>query len=148
MPALWRLLVVFVLAWPSAMAAQIRQPGPDCNLARRAGDNPFTDRAGSGWYMRRYEWHAFYIGAAFGISEALHQTTGWQRRITAFVPAIGIGLVPHVRGAVRHTYAIDPLDWTFDAYRAAIPLLLTMPKKQSIPVIVLGYVALACFASP
>jgi len=70
----WFLLAT--LALPSA--AWATQPatsalGPDCSLARRAYDNPFSDSRG--WSMRRYQWHGFYAGLSTLAAYGIHKTT-------------------------------------------------------------------------
>jgi hypothetical protein len=149
-------LLLALLALPlSAQGLRITVPAPDCALADRRFDNPFSDRAG--WTMRRYQWHAFYFGLSSLAAEGIHRTTKLPRWASATIATIGIGVVPHIRGGIiKREYPINPLDWTFDAVNRAAPLIIWtgasgnswQSRTLAVTTIVSSYAALACYASP
>jgi hypothetical protein len=153
-------LVLLLVGAAPVGAQSIRfTSGPaDCNLARKAFDNPFSDSRG--FTLRRYEWHAFYAALSIGTAEALHRATGWPRWSTALISSVGIGVVPHLRQlamAANGARTIDAKDWVFDAYVRSAPLFVWRPgasggnprsKTRAAAAFVDGYLSLACFASP
>ena len=106
--------------------------------------------------MRRYEWHAFYAGLSVAAAEALHRTTHMPRWASAATATIAIGLIPHVRGVIRHKYPFDGPDWAFDLVDRSAPLVvwresLDQPwteRAATAAAYVGGYLSLACYASP
>ena len=148
------LFVLAVLAFP--LASTMAQSAPrDCNLARRAYDNPFSDR--SGWTMRRYQWHGFYAGLSTLTAYGIHKTTKLPRWASATIATVGVGLIPHIRSSlVKHQYDVDTRDWAFDLFNRGAPAVLLVGRSgnswQSNSLaaagFVGGYLALACYASP
>jgi hypothetical protein len=136
------LLVAIVAIAASSLRAQ------DCNLARRAFDNPFSDSRG--WWMPRYAWHGFYAGAGVAVGEVLHRATKRPRWQTAIAAGVATSLVWHVRGLVRKQYGFSPRDWAFDFFVRSAPLLLwdQRPRTLAATTLIGGYFSLACFASP
>ena len=148
-----RLACVLILCSTSHVVhAQIH--ARDCNLARRAYDDPFSDS--HGWHMRRYEWHAFYAGLSLGASEALHRATHMPRWASAATATLAIGLIPHVRGIIRHKYPFNGRDWAFDLVNRSAPLFVwresvdqSWSERSAMAAgYVGGYLSLACYASP
>jgi hypothetical protein len=141
---------LLLLALPAVLVAQ----APDCHLARPAFDNPFSDRGG--WYMPRYGWHVARAAGSGLLGEGLHRVTHLPRWASYLVAGVGIGVLPHVRGAVMHTYAFNLRDWSFDAFLSATPLLTLETWAESswrtrvfgTTTIVTGYLAGACYAQP
>ena len=148
-----RLACVLIFCSTSRMV-HAQAPTRDCNLARRAYDDPFSDS--HGWHMRRYEWHAFYAGLSVAAAEALHRTTHMPRWASAATATIAIGLIPHVRGVIRHKYPFDGPDWAFDLVDRSAPLVvwresLDQPwteRAATAAAYVGAYLSLACYASP
>ena len=152
----WFLLAT--LALPSA--AWATQPatsnlGPDCNLARRAYDNPFSDSRG--WSMRRYQWHGFYAGLSTLAAYGIHKSTRLPAWASAAIASVGIGLVPHIRGGlIKRDYPVNALDWSFDALNRSAPSFFVLggrgnnwqSKTIAATSFVGGYLALACYSSP
>jgi hypothetical protein len=127
----------------------------DCNLARPAYDNPFSDSRG--WTMRRYEWHAFYAGLSTLTAYGIHKTTKLPAWASATIATVGIGLLPHIRGGlIKHEYGVNALDWGFDVLDRGAPALLVLgrsghtwqSKTLAATTLVAGYFALACYSSP
>jgi hypothetical protein len=150
------LLLVCVAPIRAQSVRFVNQP-PDCDLARKAYDNPFSDS--HGFVLRRYQWHAFYAALSTGSAEALHRITGWPRWSTALITSVGIGVVPHLRQTVMAAdghRTINARDWAFDAFIRSAPLILRTGRSarswQSKTLVatrfVGGYLTLACFASP
>ena len=148
-----RLALALVLS-STARVVAAQAPVRDCNLARRAYDDPFSDSRG--WHMRRYEWHAFYAGLSVATAEALHRTTRMPRWASAVTATIALGLVPHVRGLIRHKYPFDGPDWAFDLVNRSAPLFVwrgtldrTWTERAATAAGYAGaYLSLACYASP
>lgn len=146
------------LALPCAtLAAQTssKVPPRDCNLARRAYDNPLSDS--QGWTMRRYEWHAFYAGVSTLTAYGIHKTTKLPRWASATIATVGIGLIPHIRGGLlKHQYPVDLRDWAFDLFDRGAPAFLLVGRADNTwrsnalaaTAFVGGYAALACYSSP
>ena len=149
-----RRLAFALMLCSAARVVSAQAPARDCNLARRAYDDPFSDS--HGWHMRRYEWHAFYAGVSIAAAEALHRTTRMPRWASAVTASLAIGLIPHVRGVIRHTYPFDGRDWAFDLVNRSAPLLVwresldqSWTTRASTAAGYAGaYLALACYASP
>ena len=127
----------------------------DCNLARRAYDNPLSDSRG--WTMRRYEWHAFYAGLSTLTAYGIHKTTKLPRWASATIATVGIGLIPHIRGGlIKHEYPVDLRDWAFDLFDRGAPAILLVGRSDNTwqsnalaaTAFVGGYAALACYSSP
>jgi hypothetical protein len=144
---------------PSSAAAQLLRRDPtvrNCNLAEQAYDNPFSD--GSGWTMRRYQWHIFYAGLTSGAAYGIHKVTHLPPWASAAIATVGIGLVPHIRGYANKTYGINVGDWTFDLWTRGAPALAvaggvgdvgsTRSRILAGTTYLAGYAALACYASP
>ena len=148
------LAVLAVLAFP--FAGTMAQSAPrDCNLARPAYDNPFSDARG--WTMRRYQWHGFYAGLSTLTAYGIHKTTKLPGWASATIATVGLGLIPHIRGSlVKHQYKMDTRDWAFDLFNRGAPAMLIVgrPGKtwQSNTIaaagFAAGYLTLACYASP
>ena len=142
--------------------AQIRfkRAAADCNLARRAFDNPFHDSRG--WYMRRYQWHVSYQLASLGVGYALHRTTSLPAWASAGIPSVGIGLLPHVRQTLIANQPINPADWAFDLVNRSTPAMWAVAHKKdhegngiqwkrhaiTLGVFAVAYAALSCYSSP
>ena len=149
-----RRLACVLIFCSTSRIVNAQAPARDCNLARRAYDDPFSDS--HGWHMRRYEWHAFYAGLSVAAAEALHRTTHMPRWASAATATIAIGLIPHVRGVIRHKYPFDGPDWAFDLVDRSAPLVvwresLDQPwtgRAMTAAAYVGGYLSLACYASP
>jgi hypothetical protein len=148
-------LAFALLLCTTARVAHAQQARPrDCNLARQAYDDPFADSRG--WHMRRYQWHTFYAGLSVATAEVIHRTTHMPRWASAATATVAIGLVPHVRGVIRHRYPFDARDWAFDLVNRSAPLFVwraTRPQPwASRAATAAGYAAsylsLACYASP
>jgi len=148
-------LAFALLLCTTARVAHAQQARPrDCNLARQAYDDPFADSRG--WHMRRYQWHTFYAGLSVATAEVIHRTTHMPRWASAATATVAIGLVPHVRGVIRHRYPFDARDWAFDLVNRSAPLFVwraTRPQPwTSRAATTAGYAAsylsLACYASP
>ena len=156
-----RLALCFVLFISTArIGAQsirfVNRPA-DCNLARKAYDNPFSDS--HGFMLRRYQWHLFFAAVSTGSAEALHQATGWPRWSTALITSVGFGVVPHVRQTLMASggqRTIDVKDWAFDGLIRSAPLILRTGSgrgsRQANAIAAVGfvgaYLSLACYASP
>ena len=145
---------LYLLA-PSAMPAQQSQYKPDCNLAERRFDNPVADH--SGWWMRRYQWHAFYAITSTVAAEGIHRVTHLPRWASAVTAAVVLGVAPHVRSSLlTRQYPVDPLDWGFDAFNRAAPIFVWSglsggswrSKTLAAATYAVGYASLACYASP
>lgn len=136
------------LGYCSANAQQ-----PNYDFAARRWDNPTGI---GGWYMRRYEWHAFYATTATASAEFLHRSTGLNRGVSALTVTLGMGLIPHVVGVSRKQYPFDARDWAFDLVNRAAPLILWtgvsgkswQSKTLAASTLVCAYFATAPFASP
>ncbi|HEY9228804.1 MAG TPA: hypothetical protein VIP11_19285 [Gemmatimonadaceae bacterium] len=145
--------------------AQIRfvHRPPDCNLARRAFDNPFGDTRGysdrRGWYMPRYAWHVFYPTLTGATGEVAHRLTKLPRWSTYLAAGALIGFGPHIRSTLRERpgqRTINPRDWAFDGLNRSAPFILLVgwndegwrPKLLATTAVVTTYAALACYASP
>jgi len=152
----WLMLAMFIVpAAVSAAQTTTTPPAPDCNLARRAYDNPFSDS--QGWSMRRYQWHAFYAGLSTLTAYGIHKTTKLPPWASAAVATVGIGLLPHIRGGlIKHDYKVNTLDWGFDVFNRGAPTILVVgqsgnnwqSKTLAATTFVGGYFALACYSSP
>lgn len=152
----WLLLATLALPTAAQAKQHVTPPrGPDCNLARRAYDNPFSDSRG--WSMRRYEWHGFYAGLSTLAAYGIHKTTRLPAWASAAIASVGIGLVPHIRGGlIKRDYPVNALDWSFDALNRSAPSFVVLGnygnKWQSKAIaatsFVGGYLALACYSSP
>jgi hypothetical protein len=138
-----------------AQGLRISQPPPDCSLAAKRYDNPFSDS--HGWTMRRYEWHAFYFGLSTIAAEGIHRVTKLPRWASATIATVGIGVIPHIRGGIiKRQYPIAPLDWAFDGVNRAAPLIIWtgasgktwQSRTLAATTIASSYFALACYASP
>ena len=148
-----RLAFALVLCTAAHVAHAQARPR-DCNLARRAYDDPFTDSRG--WHMRRYQWHAFYAGLSVATAEAIHRTTRMPRWASAATATVAIGLVPHVRGVIRRRYPFDARDWAFDVVDRSAPLFVwrvSAPQSWTSRTVTAAgyagsYLSLACYASP
>lgn len=148
-----RLACVLILCF-TGHVVHAQAPIRDCNLARRAYDDPFADS--HGWHMRRYEWHAFYAGLSLATAEALHRTTRMPRWASAVTASLALGLVPHVRGVIRHKYPFDGRDWAFDLVNRSAPVFAwrasrdqSMTERTATAAGYVGaYLSLACYASP
>lgn len=153
-------LVFLLFVSTSPIGAQsvrfVNQPA-DCNLARKAYDNPFSDS--HGFIMRRYQWHLFFAALSTGSAEALHQVTGWPRWSTALITSVGLGVVPHLRQTVMASGGhrmIDAKDWMFDGLIRSAPLILRtgtgrgsrQANALAAAGFIGGYLSLACYASP
>jgi hypothetical protein len=142
--------LLLLLALPTLLAAQ----APDCNLARRAFDNPFGD--GAGFQMRRYQWHIARAAGSGLLGEGLHRTTRLPRWASYAIAGVGIGVLPHVRGVSLGFYSFNLRDWSFDAFLSATPLLMLETWSDSswkvrtlgTTTLVAGYLAGACYAQP
>src|SRR5262245_61037680 len=157
-----RLTALFVLLFISSApigAQRVRfvNQHPDCNFARKAYDNPFSDS--HGFMLRRYQWHLFYGALSTGTAEALHQVTRWPRWTTALITSVGFGVVPHLRQTVMASgghRTIDARDWAFDGFLRSAPLILRtgtgrgswQSNALAATGFVGGYLSLACYASP
>lgn len=154
-------LGLWVLAAPlAAQGLKITQPAPDCALARKTFDNPFSDS--KGWVMRRYEWHTFYVSLSGVTALALRHAPfapSWLRgRIgSGAVTAVGLGIVPHVRSVlIQRRYPIDPLDLAFDLWDKSGTLVgglgasgaTWQSRTLAATTWAGGYLALMCYASP
>ena len=97
-----------------------------------------------------------YAGLSVAAAEALHRTTHMPRWASAATATIAIGLIPHVRGVIRHKYPFDGPDWAFDLVDRSAPLVvwresLDQPwtgRAMTAAAYVGGYLSLACYASP
>jgi hypothetical protein len=152
--------IAFLLAASSsadAQAIRLEHRPPDCNLARPAFDNPFSDRAG--WTMPRYAWHGFYAALSTASAEGLHHLTGWPRWSTALIASVGIGFIPHVRQVIlapSGQRTINVRDWAFDGFVRSAPLILWtgtsdgtwQSKTLAATTLLGGYFSLACWGSP
>jgi hypothetical protein len=135
---------------PDLLAAQ----APDCHLARRAFDNPFSDRGGM--YLPRYQWHIARAAGTGLVGEGLHRITRLPRWASYAIAGVGIGVIPHVRGVVMRTYAFNLRDWSFDAFLSSTPLLALETWADSswrtrafgTTTVIAGYLAGACYAQP
>jgi hypothetical protein len=127
---------------------------PDCNLAERSYDNPFSDS--HGFTLRRYQWHGAYATAGALVGETVHRTTRLPRWASFLIAGTTIKVVPHVRGVLAHRYPFNARDWAFDAFIGAAPLIAWAGwtggnwRTRTLGALSLttGYFALACFASP
>jgi hypothetical protein len=145
---------VLLILCSAGRVSAAQTPVRDCNLARKAYDDPFSDS--HGWHMRRYEWHAFYAGLSVAAAEALHRTTHMPRWASATTATIAIGLLPHVRGVIRHRYPFRGADWAFDLVNRSAPLVVwresldrSWTQRAGTAAGYVGsYLALACYASP
>lgn len=149
------LCIIGSMSVSSPITAQTPPRRPDCDLAERRYDNPFADH--SGWYMRRYEWHAFYAVASTATAEGIHRLTHLPRWASAVTATVALGVVPHLRsGVFERRYPINPPDWGFDLFNRAAPLFVWYGLKggtwqsgaASGAAYVVGYATLACYASP
>jgi hypothetical protein len=107
--------------------------------------------------MRRYQWHAFYATLSTATAEVIHRTTHLPRWASAVTATVGLGLVPHIRGGLLdRRYPIDPADWGFDLFDRAAPIFVWSGvsggtlRSQTVAAttFLVGYAALACYASP
>lgn len=133
---------------------QLRAQAPDCDLARKAYDNPFSDH--HGYVLRRYQWHAAYASASAVTGEVIHRATGLPRWASFLISGTAIKVVPHVRGVMQHRYPFNARDWAFDGFIGAAPLIAWAgwtggdwrSRVLGATTLTMGYVGLACFASP
>jgi hypothetical protein len=147
---------IIVIVAASASSAQNAPSSPrDCDLTKRRFDDPFADHAG--WWMPRYQWHAFYAVASVAAAEGIHRVTHMPRWASAVTATVALGIIPHIRGGlVTKRYPIDPLDWGFDAFNRSAPLFVWggdrggtwQSKTLAATSYVAGYAALVCYASP
>jgi len=107
--------------------------------------------------MRRYQWHAFYAALSTATAEVIHRTTHLPRWASAVTATVGLGLVPHIRGGLfDRRYPINPADWGFDLFDRAAPIFVWSGasggtvRSQTLAAtpFLVGYAALACYASP
>ena len=134
--------------------AHVGAQQPDCNLARKSFDNPFSDS--HGYSLRRYQWHAAYATTGAIVGETIHRTTGLPRWASFLIAGTTIKVIPHVRGVMEHRYAFNGRDWAFDAFIGAAPLIAWagwtggnwQSRALGATTLVGGYFSLACFASP
>ena len=162
------LLTVVALAWfttillaasVGAQGLKVTQPPGDCNLIERKFDNPFSDT--KGYVQPRIAWHAEYAVASMGIAYAVHRITHLPGWASAAAATIAIGVVPHVRSVlIQRRYPIDPGDLAFDFWDRATPAFWMVGHRDDSTRTVwknhmiaggtwlLGYAALACYASP
>jgi hypothetical protein len=131
----------------------------DCDVTRRAFDNPWSDT--KGYVMPRIGWHASYAVASLGMGYGLKKL-GAPSWVAATVPTIGIGLVPHIRGHLKGYYSINIADWVFDFWNRATPTFWSIAHRHddsasgvhwrrhaiATGTWTLGYLATVCFASP
>ena len=149
-----RRLALALILCSTARIVSAQAPSRDCDLARRAYDDPFADSRG--WHMRRYEWHAFYAGLSVATAEALHRVTHMPRWASAVTATVALGLVPHVRGVIRHKYPFNGPDWAFDLVNRSAPLFVWQASREprwtgqaaTAASYVGAYLSLACYASP
>ena len=150
-------LFLAVIASPASAQIRIVHQPPDCNLARKAFDNPFSDTRG--WEMRRYEWHLFYAGLSTLTAEGLHRATKLPRWSTALIASVGIGFVPHIRQVVLEPSGqrtINVRDWAFDGFVRSAPLILWtgasggnwQSRTLAVTTFAAGYGWLSCYGSP
>jgi hypothetical protein len=127
---------------------------PDCNLARKSFDNPFSDS--HGYTLRRYQWHAAYVTAGVLVGEGIHRVTHLPRWASFIIAGTTIKVIPHVRGVVAHRYPFNGRDWAFDGFIGAAPAIAWtgwtggnwQSRALGATTLAGGYFALACFASP
>jgi len=145
------------IAATRAQGWQIRQPSPDCDLTRRAYENPFTD--GHHYIQPRLAWHIEYAVGSIAVAYVVHRLglPRWASTLTA----IGLGVAPHIRsGLIQRRYPINPGDVVFDVWDRAVPAYWASgafddttsdrarDRAHAVGVWLGGYVATACFASP
>lgn len=143
--------LLLVLTSASAMA-QGDSSRRDCNLARRAYDNPLP---GVGFVLRRWQWHATYALTSVAAAELLHQV-GMPRSAAAVAATLAIGLMPHAIGIATHQYRFNLSDVVFDLVDRSAPLVLWVgssgntwqSKTLALTTFASAYGALACYASP
>lgn len=149
-----RLVALLLLLVASApLTAQGDSSRRDCNLARKAGDDPF---GGKGFYLRRWQWHVGYAAASTLTAEALHQTTGMPRLASALTATLALGLMPHAIGLATHQYRLNLADVAFDLVDRSTAILLWtgtsggtwQSKTLALTTFAGAYGALACYASP
>ncbi|HVX41501.1 MAG TPA: hypothetical protein VHB25_18220 [Gemmatimonadaceae bacterium] len=163
-----RWLGVAVLSAVAALAAartpahaqglNITQPPPDCDLGRRAFDDPFID--GRGITQPRILWHLEFAAGSLALSYVLHRVVRLPWWASTAV-TVGVGVVPHIRGGIiQRRYPINPGDWVFDFWDRAVPAAWAAnhhddPKQSRVRSLgtsfekwLAGYAATACFASP
>lgn len=143
----------------SAQTGRVEWPKQlDCDVTRRAFDNPFSDR--KGYWQPRIAWHAEYAAGSLAMGYGLKKL-GAPTWLAATAPTIAIGLAPHVRGHLKGYYAINIADWTFDLWNRATPVFWAIGHRdddssgvkwknhaKAAGVWTIGYLATACFASP
>lgn len=162
------LFSMIVLVWTAtitlastgeAQGFRVRQPPANCNLAERKFDNPFSDT--KGYVQPRIAWHAEYAVASMGIAYAVHRITHLPGWASAAAATVAIGVVPHVRSVlIQRRYPINPGDLAFDFWDRATPAFWVIGHRDDSTRTVwknhgiatgtwlLGYAALACYASP
>lgn len=157
------LLVALAIVSPPAHAQFVRVEWPerlDCDITRNAFDNPFSDT--KGYVLPRYQWHAAYAGGTLALGYALHRWGKLPPWAASTIATLGIGLVPHVRGYLKGTYAINPADWSFDLWNRSTPTFWAIAHRHddsssgvhwrrhaiATGTWTLGYLATVCFASP
>lgn len=135
----------------TAQGLKVTQPPPDCNLGRRAFDNPFSDT--KGYWQPRVLWHAEYAVGTAALSWGIHKVTRLPKWASATIAAVGVGVVPHFRSVIlQRRYPINPGDIAFDAVNRGTPYVFVSSQPRGVwtafGVWLATDMALSCFASP
>jgi len=162
LPSVTKIAATLAIALAPHIGAQglkVSQPPANCDLTQRKFDNPFSDT--KGYVQPRIAWHAEYAVASMGIAYAVHRVTHLPGWASAAAATIAIGVVPHVRSVlIQRRYPINPGDLAFDFWDRATPGFWVIGHRDDAtrPVWknhlisggtwLLGYAALACYASP
>lgn len=117
-----------------------------CNVLERRYDNPLSDS--HSWAMPAVAWHASYAVLSLGTAYLIHRATKLSTTKSAWAATLGLGLVPHVRGLVRHSYPFDAGDWSFDLSNRGLPAYLTLGTSRGSLAYAASYAALVCWSSP
>lgn len=131
-----------------AQRVTFRWVKPDCDVRQKAYDNPLSDT--HGYVLPKVVWHSLYAGVSEGGALLLYKTTPLNRKQSAIVSTLAIGLVAHVRGGIiNKSYPINVSDWIFDLNNRALPVyLLDDNKWRGIGKYAVSYVSTMCFAEP
>jgi hypothetical protein len=106
-----------------AQGFRVVQPAPDCNLGRRAFDNPFSDT--KGYVQPRIAWHVEYAVGTALLTWAIDKATPLPKWASATTATVLVGVVPHARSVFwQRRYPINPGDLAFDLVNRSTPFVM------------------------
>jgi hypothetical protein len=84
--------------------------------------------------MPRIAWDVAYPLASLGIAKIIEKTTSLSPKVSAWIPTIGIGVLPHVVGRIEGRYPIS-IHMAFTAVNRSAPLVFAAKDKKKAAII-------------